>query len=84
MVEDSSSTGGGLDEPICVADDNANAAIDVNLAGTLKIGGGGDVRSYASNGQDVVGALCARDSKGVSSQYIAEGKVVCQTVTTDA
>ena len=41
MVEDSSSTGGGLDEPICVADDNANAAIDVNLAGTLKIGGGG-------------------------------------------
>ena len=34
-------TGGGFDEPICVADDNANSAIDVNLAGTLKIGGGG-------------------------------------------
>ena len=31
-----------------------------------------------SNGQDVIGALCARDYKGVGSQYIDEGKVVCQ------
>lgn len=32
-----------------------------------------------SNGDDVIGALCARDHKGVGSQYVKEGKVVvCQ------
>lgn len=30
----------------------------------------------ASNGLDVVGSLCARDYKGVSSQYVDEGKVI--------
>lgn len=30
----------------------------------------------ASNGEDVIGALCARDYKGVGSQYVNEGKVV--------
>lgn len=30
-----------------------------------------------SNGEDVVGSLCARDYKGVGSQYVEEGKVVC-------
>ena len=29
-----------------------------------------------SNGQDLVGALCARDSKGVGTQYVNEGKVI--------
>lgn len=29
------------DDIVCVVDDNANSAIDMNLAGTLKIGGGG-------------------------------------------
>ena len=32
--------GGGFD-PICVTDDNANAAIDENFSGSLKVGGGG-------------------------------------------
>lgn len=31
----------------------------------------------ASNGEDVIGALCARDYKGVGSQYVSEGKVLC-------
>lgn len=31
-----------------------------------------------SNGQDVVGALCARDYKGVGSQFVDEGKVIVQ------
>lgn len=31
----------------------------------------------ASNGEDVVGALCARDHKGVGSEYVGEGKVLC-------
>jgi DNA (cytosine-5)-methyltransferase 1 len=30
----------------------------------------------ASNGESVVGALCARDYKGVGSQYVDEGKVI--------
>lgn len=43
------------------------------------IGGGfrGDCRYVCnSNGDDVIGSLCARDFKGVSSQYVREGKVV--------
>lgn len=42
---------------------------------------GGDpsfVAIEASNGEDVVGALCARDYKGVGSQYVSEGKVIAQ------
>jgi DNA (cytosine-5)-methyltransferase 1 len=50
-------------------------------------GGRGDVRlaqsrggtangCLSSNGDDVIGALCARDSKGVGSQYVNEGKVI--------
>lgn len=31
-----------------------------------------------SNGEDVIGALCARDFKGVGSQYVGDGKVVVQ------
>ena len=33
-------------------------------------------RFIASNGYDYVGALCARDSKGVGSQCVGEGKVI--------
>ena len=38
----------------------------------------GSQRCSASNGEDVVSALCARDWKGVGSQYVTDGKVVCQ------
>lgn len=31
-----------------------------------------------SNGEEYVGALCARDHKGVGSQYVSEGKVIAQ------
>ena len=60
-----------------MADDNANSAIDHNLAGSLKVGGEA-VHCVLSNGRDVIGALCARDYKGVGSQYVSEGKVICQ------
>lgn len=30
-----------------------------------------------SNGDDVIGALCARDYKGIGSQFVSEGKVIC-------
>lgn len=34
----------------------------------------------ASNGDDVIGALCARDYKGVGTQFVGEGKVIaCRT-----
>ena len=29
---------------------------------------------------DIVGALCARDYKGVGSEYVEEGKCIIQTV----
>jgi DNA (cytosine-5)-methyltransferase 1 len=69
------------DAPIvCMADDNAKAAIDEDVCGTLKVAGGGTIRSHAvaSNGEEVIGPLCARDHKGVGSEYVSEGKVICQ------
>lgn len=62
---------------VCMADDNAKAAIDYDMCGSLKVGGEA-VHSVSSSGEDIVGALCARDSKGVGSQYIGEGKVITQ------
>ena len=64
-------------DAICMADDNARAAVDENLSGSLKVGEGGyTVRCVSSNGDDVIGALCARDYKGVGTQYVSEGKVI--------
>lgn len=64
---------------ICMADANAKAAIDEDLCGTLHVGGDPSfVAVEASNGEDVVGALCARDYKVVGSQYVSEGKVIAQ------
>lgn len=37
---------------------------------------GHTVRCVSSNGDDVIGALCARDYKGVGTQYVSEGKVI--------
>lgn len=63
---------------LCVADDNANAAVGGDVCGTLKCGGGVSLDSIASNGLDVCGTLCARDWKGVGDQDIGEGKVIVQ------
>lgn len=69
----------GMHAPLlCVADDNSNAAVDDDVSGTLKCGGGVAVDSIASNGADVCGTLCARDYKGVGGQDIGEGKVIVQ------
>ena len=77
---------GGRDAPICMSNGNAHAAIDVDMAGTLTVGGDtpfvcGRSEAQASNGEDIVGALCARDYKGVGSQFVSEGKVICQPDT---
>jgi hypothetical protein len=66
---------------VCMADDNAKTAIDVDMCGSLKVGGVPVGSVLASNGEPVVGALCARDYKGVGSQFVGEGKVVCQRLT---
>lgn len=63
---------------VCMADDTAKAAIDDDMCGTLKVGGA--AACCSSNGQEVIGALCARDYKGVGSQYVTDGKVICQRV----
>ena len=42
VLEDSAPTlNASHEQPICVADDNANSAIDENVSGSLKVGGGG-------------------------------------------
>ena len=47
-------------------------------------GGGGYQQGYVLQGSgqngDVVGSLCARDHKGVGSQYVDEGKCVIESV----
>lgn len=61
---------------VAMADDNRNAAVDLEICGSLKVGGGSAASCVASNGQEVTGPLCARDHKGVGSEYVDEGKVV--------
>lgn len=37
-----------------------------------------DIHTMDEYTADIVGALCAVDSKGASNQYVNEGKVICQ------
>lgn len=46
---------------ICVADDNANAAIDDNLCGSLKVGGGQPYVAYRATGR-TLSAHCAPET----------------------
>lgn len=51
------------------------------IASTITTGGAGG-GCVQSNGANLVGALCARDYKGLGSQYFEEGKVVaCRVMT---
>lgn len=61
---------------VCMTNDTSHAAVDVEMAGTLLAGGG-----YTSDDCQLVGPLCARDYKGVGTQYVNEGKVICQIRT---
>lgn len=74
----SGAEGSSSSRVIAMANDNAKTAMNEEVCGSLKVGGGSD-DCVASNGEDVVSALCARDFKGVGSQYVSEGKVIaCQ------
>lgn len=64
---------------VCIADDNAHAAVDEDVCGTLKVGGGRSMYCLPSNGEGWVGTLCARDFKGVGSQFVKEGKVIAMS-----
>lgn len=70
---------------ITMSDDTAHASIDENISGTLKVGGGGalcDSDVIASNGERIIGSLCASDSKQTGNQFVNDGKVVaCKTQT---
>lgn len=64
---------------ICMSDASAKAAIDNDMSGTLHVGGDPSFIAFqASNGDDCIGALCARDYKGVGSQFVDEGKVIAE------
>ena len=80
IEEDMSTTlNASHEQPIvCAADDNGKTAIEEDLCGSLKVGGG---VALNSNGENIVGALCARDYKGVGNEYVSEGKVICQRRT---
>ena len=63
---------------VCIGSTQANAAINHELCATLDHGNNHPLIFLNS---DTVGALCARDYKGVGTQYVQEGKVICQTIT---
>jgi len=78
-VDQSPTLNASHEQPIiCCVDDNGKTAIEEDMCGSLKVGGGSAVNS---NGEMVVGALCARDFKGVGNEYVSEGKVICQKHT---
>lgn len=81
-VDQSPTLNASHEQPIvCAADDNGKTAIEMDLCGSLKVGGG---VALNSNGEMVVGALCARDWKGVGNEYVNEGKVICQQRATSS
>lgn len=62
---------------VCMADDTAHAAVDDDMCGTISAHSAKDAPVVmASNGGDVVNALCASDYKGVGNQFVNDGKVV--------
>lgn len=62
-----------------MADDTAHAAVDRDLAGTLKVGGNSAGDDFGHRWvPETVGALCAADYKGVSNQLVSAGKVISE------
>lgn len=57
---------------ICMAGDTSNAAVDINLSGTLKAQGGLPLIAVS----DCVGALCDRDYKGPCADDVENGKLI--------
>ena len=62
---------------MCVSSDSSNPSIEADICPTVTVAG-----SAPWIVGETVGALCARDYKGVGTQYVSEGKVVCQRMNT--
>lgn len=58
---------------MCISSDSSNPSIEADICPTVTVAG-----SAPWIVGETVGALCARDFKGVGTQYVSEGKVVCQ------
>lgn len=58
---------------MCISSDSSQPSIEADMCSTLTVAG-----SAPWIVGETVGALCARDFKGVGTQYVSEGKVVCQ------
>lgn len=76
-------------EPLVMASAATNAEIGrggrSHADGAHAQAGADTVRALASNGEDVVGALCAGDGDhGVGRQFVSQGKVICQWTATGA
>jgi DNA (cytosine-5)-methyltransferase 1 len=65
------------DSPLIVAQDAYDKYTETDTGASLKASGGNYGGGYRKS-SDTVGALCARDYKGVSSQYVDEGKIIIQ------
>lgn len=63
---------------VCVSGDAANAAVDGDLCGTVKCGGGVPNRRALRCGSDLAGTLTARDCKGICDRDAVDGKVIVQ------
>ena len=49
------------------------------MCGTISVHSAKDAPVVvASNGQDLVGALCASDEKGIGNQYVNDGKAIVE------
>ena len=74
----------GWHQPAVMASGQANAEIcEEGAVPTLTLLHEAPIVISATGGE-VVGPLCARDHKGVGSEYVEEGKVICQKKTTNA
>ena len=66
---------------LCMASAAANAEIGEQICPTIMAHAAKTPPIVLASNDECVGALCARDHKGVGSQYFEEGKVICQRVT---
>ena len=62
---------------LCMASAAANAEIGEQICPTIMAHAAKTPPVVLSSNADVVGALYARDYKGVGKQYVEEGKVTC-------
>ena len=68
------------DTPLIVAQDAYDKYTETDKGASVKASGGNYGGGYRES-SDTVGALCARDFKGVGSQYVDEGKCIVSGIS---